>query len=363
MDHPERKEEEMMSYIDIGGVSLIRVAAKNHERVTVIVDLPTMPASELPSIRNLALMPRFDGRWHNKAFITPAVTTVTSCPILDKINRPKDSNPIFAFRTYHMNLMKKQSLRYGENKHQQAALYVSERSDRGVLASDRNPTPGEASSFNNLLDASAVTLIQRLPAPACAIVKHINPCGVGVAQDPTTAYTRALSANPQAAFGGVIAIHAPLDETTLNTILEQQFVEVIIAPDVTPAVLDLAKTKPNLRVLTCNINHPSIRSAITTFGGTVDSGKQTHCLMTRKGWQVVTPSAPSTQQQQALTLAWQVVKSVKSNAIVLATPTQTIGIGAGQMSRIDSTRMAIQQAQQFGHDPPAVAASDAFFPF
>ena len=255
-------------------------------------------------------------------------------------------------------------LRYGENPHQHGAFYRDLYPVPGTLATFTQ-LQGKELSFNNLADADAAwECVRQFEAPACVIVKHANPCGVAEAADCAQAYERAYATDPTSAFGGIIAFNATLDAATATAILDRQFVEVLIAPDYEEAALAIAKKKANVRVL--RIPHGDGRNNFDVKR--VGSGllMQTSDIreVTRDELQVVSKRAPSPAELDDLLFAWRVAKYVKSNAIVYAKDGRTVGIGAGQMSRVVSARIAAMKAEEAGLQVPGSAmASDAFFPF
>jgi phosphoribosylaminoimidazolecarboxamide formyltransferase/IMP cyclohydrolase len=266
--------------------------------------------------------------------------------------------------TFMPGFAKEHELAYGENPHQSAAYY-SERGARMHLLSRVDQLHGRELSFNNLNDLSAARLVAReFELPACVIVKHANPCGVAVAGSVEQAYDRALAADPLSAYGGVIVLNRPVTET-LGEQLAQQFVEVLFAPGFDPAALELLKNKPATRILEDRerrLSNPGERDYRRVLGGLLVQERDSE-IDDRDTMDVVCGS-PSEMAWGDLLFAWRVCKHVTSNAIVLAHDLQTIGIGAGQMSRVDAVRIALEKAREHGHQTAgAVLASDAFFPF
>jgi phosphoribosylaminoimidazolecarboxamide formyltransferase/IMP cyclohydrolase len=257
-------------------------------------------------------------------------------------------------------------LRYGENPHQRAAVYSLGISRAGTIGAARQ-VQGKALSYNNLLDAdAALECVKQFAEPACVIVKHANPCGVATADDILDAYRRAHATDPVSAFGGIIAFNRPLDPDTAATILKRQFVEVLVAPSLAPGAEEVLATKPNIRALVTGRWHdaPIGTIQLRSIGGAllvqdVDAGE-----IDPADVKVVSRRAPTEREMKDLMFAWKVVRFVKSNAIVFCKDTTTIGIGAGQMSRIYSTRIATIKAADAGLAVKgSVMASDAFFPF
>jgi phosphoribosylaminoimidazolecarboxamide formyltransferase/IMP cyclohydrolase len=262
----------------------------------------------------------------------------------------------------------RQALRYGENPHQRAAFYVDPEPPAGCIATARQ-LQGKELSFNNLADSdAALDCASAFDAPACVIVKHANPCGVAEADDIVRAYERAYATDPTSAFGGIIAFNRPLTAVASRAIIARQFVEVIIAPSIEPAALEVLKDKPQIRVLESGTwdatPAPQLDYKRVTGGLLVQDRDLTRAPLDIAALKVVTKRAPTEQQLTDLRFAWRVVTAVKSNAIVYAREQMTIGIGAGQMSRVVSARIAALKAADEGLEVvDSVMASDAFFPF
>ncbi|HPA02119.1 MAG TPA: bifunctional phosphoribosylaminoimidazolecarboxamide formyltransferase/IMP cyclohydrolase, partial [Chiayiivirga sp.] len=256
-------------------------------------------------------------------------------------------------------------LRYGENPHQQAAFYRDLHPAPGSLATFTQ-LQGKELSYNNIADSDAAwECVRQFELPACVIVKHANPCGVAVAADPGAAYERAYATDPTSAFGGILAFNRRLDAATVQTILERQFVEVLLAPDYEPAALEIAAKKANVRVLRIPLAPASCGFIDTKrVGSGLLMQTADDRIVTREELKVVSRRAPTEAQVRDLLFAWKVAKFVKSNAIVYAKDEQTVGVGAGQMSRVYSARIAGIKAQDAGLAVQgSVMASDAFFPF
>jgi phosphoribosylaminoimidazolecarboxamide formyltransferase/IMP cyclohydrolase len=255
-------------------------------------------------------------------------------------------------------------MRYGENPHQKAAFFVEHNAPAGSIANARQ-IQGKELSYNNIADTDAALecVKQFTDGPACVIVKHANPCGVAIGPDMVTAYDRAYSTDPESAFGGIIAFNGELDGHTARTIIERQFVEVIIAPKVSEEAIDVVSEKKNVRLLECGQWEGSVE--------TLDFKKVNGGLLVQSSDQllyndlkVVTQRQPTEQEMADLIFSWRVAKFVKSNAIVYGREDMTIGVGAGQMSRVNSARIAAIKAEQAGLKVEgSVMASDAFFPF
>ena len=266
-------------------------------------------------------------------------------------------------RTLNLHYQHAQSMRYGENPHQAAAFYVDRDLREPSVASARQ-LQGKALSFNNIADTdAALECVKQFEQPACVIVKHANPCGVAVADNIFSAYERAFSTDPESAFGGIIAFNRELDADTASRIVEQQFVEVIIAPSVSEHAIGVVASKENLRLLACGEWGEAVtRLDYKHVNGGVLVQDADQALY--KDLQVVSENKPDENQLRDLVFAWQVAKFVKSNAIIYASEQMTIGVGAGQMSRINSARIAGIKAEHAGLKVSgSVMASDAFFPF
>lgn len=342
---------EAQEQIDIGGVALLRAAAKNFPAVLVLVDpadydavLAGLRAGEVPLAERQRLAA--------KAFAHTAEYDATIAAYLRTEPLP-DVLPL-AWRKY-------QPLRYGENPHQAAALY----GDFGTFFQQLH---GKELSYNNILDtAAAQELIEEFPAAegaAVAIIKHTNPCGVAIGHNLRSAWEAAFATDREAPFGGIIAVNRPVDLAFAEAVNEI-FSEIIIAPEFMPDALELLQRKKNRRLLR---SLRPVTSAgnwqIRSVPGGVLVQEPDHAPLAQEEWRVVTKRAPTDAEAAALRFGWRVVKHVKSNAIVYAAADRTLGIGAGQMSRVDSSRLAVWKAQQAGLDlRGSVVASDALFPF
>ncbi len=356
---PDCSFADAIENIDIGGPAMLRAAAKNHGRVLVIVDPADYP-SVIQALRNddAEQLERLRLVLATKAF---AHTAEYDSAIADYLSQRIE--PTAFPETLRMSFERAQQLRYGENPHQAAAFYRSATPPAGSLASARL-LQGKALSYNNLADAdAALQCVRAFQTCACVIVKHANPCGVALGDTPLAAYERAFQTDPTSAFGGIIAFNREVDEATAAAILARQFVEVLIAPAVSDKAQAELGRKKNVRVLMTGPHSdadtsPQLKSV---SGGLL---VQDPDLAEPVEMQVVTASAPTDQQWLDLRFAWRVVKQVKSNAIVFCANQQTLGIGAGQMSRVVSTRIAAMKAGDEGLDiAGCVMASDAFFPF
>ncbi|MFI4954300.1 MAG: bifunctional phosphoribosylaminoimidazolecarboxamide formyltransferase/IMP cyclohydrolase [Gammaproteobacteria bacterium] len=362
---PDCTYEQAVEQIDVGGPAMLRAAAKNHKAVTVIID-PQDYALVLSEIQQNNGHVPFSTRQQlaQKAFAYTARYDGMIAEYLAQQLSPLTAIPSQLPETLTLNLHQTQSLRYGENPQQAAALY----STQANHAEPWQLRQGKPLSFNNLVDADVAWCCVKTfnPAPACVIVKHANPCGVAVGTSLIAAYQLAFATDKTSAFGGIIAFNQTVDAATCHTILEQQFVEVIIAPDFTTDALDVLKTKPNIRALA--VNNPSAALAFPYDIKCLSNGLLLQELdqvpFHRDSCRVVTTRVPSAEEWQDLVFAWQVVKWVKSNAIVYAKDQRTIGIGAGQTSRVCSAEFGILKAAQAELSVNgAVVASDAFYPF
>ncbi len=357
--------------IDIGGPTMVRSAAKNHEFVSIVTNPAdyAMVLAELEENKQISDKTRFD--LAVKAFEHTAHYDGMIANFLGSRLQDFDKPEKFP-RTFNVQMDKAQDLRYGENPHQQASFYVEKPPVNGQLEASiatARQLQGKELSYNNIADTdAALECVKSFDAPACVIVKHANPCGVAVDADLTQAYQKAFATDPESAFGGIIAFNRELDVKTAKTIVEQQFVEVIIAPSVADGVLDITKTKKNVRVLVCGaLPKPNERQAQLDFkrvtGGLLVQDQDLG-LITLDDLKVVTKIQPTQEQLEDLLFTWKVAKYVKSNAIVYGKDKRTIGVGAGQMSRVNSARIAGIKAEHAGLSTVgAVMASDAFFPF
>ena len=363
--------EDAIENIDIGGPAMIRAASKNHDGVAVCVS-PDDYDDVLGKLRGDGLALEDRRRLAAKAY---AYTAGYDTAITKYLSNSLGDDILGGRFLYSGELSER--LRYGETPHQAAAFSVDQQPSPGSLATARQ-LQGKALSYNNIADSdAALECVRQFEAPACVIVKHANPCGVAVAADILGAYERAFSTDPTSAFGGIIAFNRPLDSKTAATIIDKQFVEVIIAPSVEAGALEACAAKKNVRVLDVGDwsagggsrpeGTPPATSAAFDFkkvsGGllvqTADSGR-----ITEADLRVVTEKAPTPQQIQDMLFAWTVVKYVKSNAIIFCKDSMTVGIGAGQMSRVYSTKIAAIKAADEGLAVEgSVMASDAFFPF
>ncbi len=361
---PNCTYEDAIENIDIGGPAMVRAAAKNHDRVAIVVD-PQDYAVVLDE------MTKHDGtvtletrkRLAAKAYAHTAAYDAMVASYLEKAASGA-SAPRYT-DTLHLQFSKRIDLRYGENPHQSAAFYTSPDA-RGASVGSAKQLQGKALSYNNIADSdTAFECVRQFDAPACVIVKHANPCGVAVASDTLAAYDKAYKTDPTSAFGGIIAFNRPLNAATARAIVERQFVEVIIAPEIEQEALEVCARKENIRVLTTDGLAPSgAREEYRSVNGGLLVQTRDEGMVAKSDLKIVTKRQPTSEELEDLLFAWQVCKYVKSNAIVYAKDGATIGVGAGQMSRVVSSRIAAMKAKDEGLTVAgAVMASDAFFPF
>ncbi|MEM6640672.1 MAG: bifunctional phosphoribosylaminoimidazolecarboxamide formyltransferase/IMP cyclohydrolase [Pseudomonadota bacterium] len=348
--------------IDIGGPAMVRAAAKNHAHVCVVTD-PADYAEVADALAAGTVDAPMRLRLAQKAFQHVAQYDAAISQYLAGQLGDDDS----AFPSVHTeSYVKHSDLRYGENPHQSAAFYVSTQPETAVLGSAQL-LQGKAMSYNNIADAdAALECVKQFDQPACVIVKHANPCGVAEDADILSAYRRAHSTDATSAFGGIIAFNRDLDGATAKAIVDQQFVEVIIAPDVDNDARVVLAGKANVRVLTTGHWDASPVPSLHTHkvGGGLLVQDRDIAMVNPDDLKTVTERAPDERELQDLMFAWRVCKFVKSNAIIFAKDSMTIGVGAGQMSRVYSTRVAAIKAADAGLTVSgSVMASDAFFPF
>ncbi|HEX9810897.1 MAG TPA: bifunctional phosphoribosylaminoimidazolecarboxamide formyltransferase/IMP cyclohydrolase [Burkholderiales bacterium] len=351
--------------IDIGGPTLLRAAAKNHASVTVAVDAGDYAAilEEMEAHEN-AVTDATRFRLAVKAFEHTARYDGAIANYLGALDADKKLGDFP--HTLNRQFVRAAALRYGENPHQRAAFYVEPDPPTGTIAAARQ-LQGKELSFNNIADTdAALECVKSFEQPACVIVKHANPCGVAVAGSIGAAYEHAYATDPTSAFGGIIAFNRALDADTVKAILDRQFVEVVVAPRIDAAAQAVLKTKGNVRVLACG-DWPPKPAASWDFkrvtGGLLVQDADL-AVTRQEDLKVVTRRAPSAAETRDLLFAWRVVKFVKSNAIVFCRDNHTIGVGAGQMSRVYSARIAAIKAKDAGLEVRgSVMASDAFFPF
>ena len=370
---PDCSLPDAIENIDIGGPTMVRSAAKNHKDVAIVVNADDY-SSILDSLKQggLTYAQRFDLAL--KAFEHTAAYDGMIANYLGTIEQTRDTlsteeRSTFP-RTFNSQFIKAQDMRYGENPHQAAAFYKEATPAEASIAT-ATQLQGKELSYNNVADTdAALECVKSFTKPACVIVKHANPCGVAVVPDAEggirQAYELAYATDSESAFGGIIAFNRELDGDTAKAIVDRQFVEVIIAPRISVAAREVVAAKANVRLLECG-DWASERLADWDFkrvnGGLLVQSRDIG-MITAEDLKVVAQRAPTEQEINDLVFAWKVAKYVKSNAIVYASKRQTVGIGAGQMSRVNSARIAAIKAEHAGLQVPgAVMASDAFFPF
>lgn len=366
--------ENAIENIDIGGPTMVRAAAKNHKDVTIVVnaeDYSRVLAEMDANNDSLTYQTRFDlaiaAYEHTAAYdgmianyfgkMLPAYGTKDE----DVSSTNKNKFP----RTVNSQFIKKQDLRYGENSHQDAAFYI-EANPEEASVSTASQIQGKALSYNNIADTdSALECVKEFAEPACVIVKHANPCGVAIGENILAAYEGAYTTDPTSAFGGIIAFNRELDADTAEAIVSRQFVEVIIAPSISDAAAQIVAAKPNVRLLECGqwdtqttgVDYKRVNGGLLVQDR--DQGKVAVADL-----KVVTKRQPTEDEMRDLQFCWKVAKFVKSNAIVYVKNSSTIGVGAGQMSRVYSAKVAgIKAADENLEVKGSVMASDAFFPF
>jgi phosphoribosylaminoimidazolecarboxamide formyltransferase/IMP cyclohydrolase len=351
--------------IDIGGPTMLRAAAKNHADVTVVID----PVDYARVIEQLEANGGVDDATRfDLAVKTFEHTAHYDGAIANYLGKRTQGEALSDFpRTFNRQFEQKQAMRYGENPHQKAAFYTENNAESGTISSAIQ-LQGKALSYNNIADTdAALECVKAFPeSPACVIVKHANPCGVATAGSLLEAYDLAYATDPTSAFGGIIAFNQELDADTAQAIIDRQFVEVIIAPAISEAAKEVVANKANVRLLDCGpfVEDPMQALDFKRVNGGLLVQDRDDALVTVNDLKVVTETVPTEAQLQDLLFAWRVAKFVKSNAIVYAKDQQTVGIGAGQMSRVVSSRIAGIKAEDAGLTVPgAVMASDAFFPF
>ncbi len=355
--------EDAIENIDIGGPTMVRAAAKNHPHVAIVTD-PADYSIVLDEMRAnkgaVSDATRFE--LAKKAFSHTAAYDSAISNYLTAINADGTRSAYPA--QINFNFAKVQDMRYGENPHQSAAFYRDLNAGQGGIA-DYTQVQGKELSYNNVGDADAAwECVKTFEQPACVIVKHANPCGVAIADTPLNAYQLAYTTDTTSAFGGIIAFNRELDEATAAQIVANQFVEVIIAPSASEAALKITASKQNVRVLTVPLSFSANQFDFKRVSGGLLVQSPDTLNVQASQLRVVSKAQPSAAQLQDLLFAWRVAKYVKSNAIVFCKNGQTLGVGAGQMSRVDSTRIAAIKAKNAGLSLiGSVVASDAFFPF
>ncbi|EJN8561689.1 bifunctional phosphoribosylaminoimidazolecarboxamide formyltransferase/IMP cyclohydrolase [Vibrio alginolyticus] len=357
--------------IDIGGPTMVRSAAKNHKDVTIVVNahdydrvIAEMDANE----KSLTLETRFDlaiAAFEHTASYDGMIANYfgTKVPSYGE-NKEGDEESKFP-RTFNQQFEKKQDMRYGENSHQAAAFYVEANPQEASVSTARQ-IQGKALSYNNIADTdAALECVKEFNEPACVIVKHANPCGVALGKDILEAYNRAYQTDPTSAFGGIIAFNQELDAETATAIVERQFVEVIIAPSVSAEAIEVVAAKKNVRLLECGEwTTKTTGFDVKRVNGGLLVQDRDQGMVSLDDLKVVSKRQPTEEELKDALFCWKVAKYVKSNAIVYSKSDMTIGVGAGQMSRVYSAKIAgIKAADEGLQVEGCVMASDAFFPF
>jgi phosphoribosylaminoimidazolecarboxamide formyltransferase/IMP cyclohydrolase len=358
--------------IDIGGPTMVRAAAKNHKDVTIVVnasDYDRVLAEMNTNNDSLTYQTRFDlaiAAYEHTAAYDGMIANYFGkmLPAYGKETATEMQDNQFP-RTINSQFIKKEDLRYGENSHQNAAFYV-EANPEEASVSTATQLQGKALSYNNIADTdAALECVKEFQEPACVIVKHANPCGVSIGDNILAAYEGAYRTDPTSAFGGIIAFNRELDADTAEAIVSRQFVEVIIAPSISDAAAQIVAAKPNLRLLECGQwDTTTTELDIKRVNGGLLVQDRDQGKVASDELKVVTKRQPTEDEMRDLQFCWKVAKYVKSNAIVYVKNSMTIGVGAGQMSRVYSAKVAgIKAADENLEVKGSVMASDAFFPF
>ncbi|MEI5640525.1 MULTISPECIES: bifunctional phosphoribosylaminoimidazolecarboxamide formyltransferase/IMP cyclohydrolase [unclassified Pseudoalteromonas] len=361
--------EDAIENIDIGGPTMVRAAAKNHKDVTIVVNakdygrvINEMKANQ----GSTTYKTRFDlaiAAYEHTAQYDGMIANYFGKMVPDHTEEAAEETKFP--RTINMQFTKKQDMRYGENSHQDAAFYVENDIEEASVATAKQ-LQGKALSYNNIADTdAALECVKEFEQPACVIVKHANPCGVAVDDNILAAYDRAFKTDPTSAFGGIIAFNRELDGDTAEAIVARQFVEVIIAPSISEEAAQIVAAKKNVRLLECGQwSTKTTGTDIKRVNGGILVQDRDQGMVGLDDLKVVSKRQPTEQELKDLLFCWKVAKFVKSNAIVYARDGMTIGVGAGQMSRVYSAKIAgIKAADENLEVPGSVMASDAFFPF
>lgn len=351
--------EDIVENIDIGGPAMVRASAKNYKFVTIITDPSDYEKVILELKQNKEVSLSTKKYLSVKAFRhTAFYDSIVFSVLAEKFDVRED------FPTeISIPLRKLSQLRYGENPHQKACLYINPLEENGLSTSNWQILHGKEMSYNNYLDAdSALNLIKEFEEPACVIVKHNNPCGVSVESDILSAYKKALSTDPKSAFGGIVAVNRTVDKNLAENLTEI-FLEVVLAPDFAQEAFEILKTKKNLRIIkVLNFEKPALGKDYKRVSGGLliqDRDKELYEKL-----EVKTKLYPTQEQIEDMIFAYKVVKHLKSNAVVIVKDKATLGIGTGQTSRVDSLETAVKKAKEFGFNlEGSVLASEAFFPF
>ncbi|GAA0302456.1 phosphoribosylaminoimidazolecarboxamide formyltransferase/IMP cyclohydrolase [Gracilibacillus halotolerans] len=351
---PNVTEEDAIENIDIGGPTMLRAAAKNFRDVTVVVD-PEDYDEVLAAMKKDQPSLELRKQLAAKVYRHTANYDAMIANYFVEITEEKDPE------TYTSTFEKVQSLRYGENPHQQAAFY-KEGNVQGASIANAKQLHGKELSYNNIQDANAALeiVLEFADQPAAVAVKHMNPCGVGIGETLEAAFQKAYDADPVSIFGGIVALNREVDANTAN-ILKDIFLEIVIAPGFTTEALEILTVKKNIRLLETpmTVNEKDSKKVVSVIGGLLVQDRDNGTI-TADEVEVVTDRKPTDAELKELLFAWKVVKHVKSNAIVVAKEDQTLGVGAGQMNRVGAARIAFEQAGEKAQG--AVMASDAFFP-
>lgn len=361
--NPDCSLQDAIENIDIGGPTMVRAAAKNHNDVNIVVN-----SSDYDEI--LAEMANNNGATSYETRFDLAIKAYEHTAAYDGAianyfgHRVPGGNEHFP-RTFNTQFSKAQDMRYGENSHQNSAFYLEKNPAAGSIATAKQ-LQGKDLSYNNIADTdAALECVKQFDEPACVIVKHANPCGVAIADDIASAYNLAFDTDSESAFGGIIAFNRELDAQTAKAICDRQFVEVIIAPSISEAARSAVAEKKNVRLLECGVwgkQQPDY-DLKRVNGGLLVQDRDLG-FITASDLQIVSKRQPDAEEIRDLLFTWKVAKFVKSNAIVYGSGGRTIGVGAGQMSRINSARIAGIKAEHAGLQVKgSVMASDAFFPF
>ncbi|MDV2582627.1 bifunctional phosphoribosylaminoimidazolecarboxamide formyltransferase/IMP cyclohydrolase [Alkalibacillus haloalkaliphilus] len=344
--------EDAIENIDIGGPAMLRAAAKNHQDVTVVVD-PADYDTVVDHLKDSISLEELNRRLAAKVYRHTAQYDALVANYLTK--EAEEKFPETKTVTYE----RQQTLRYGENPHQSAAFYKQPFAEDSSLV-NANQLHGKELSYNNIQDAdSALTIVKEFDEPAAVAVKHTNPCGVGIGHTLKEAYDRAYNADPVSIFGGIVAFNREVDEVVAQD-LSQIFLEIVIAPSFTEEALNILTQKKNIRLLQVPVHRGEPQEKLSTVSGGLLIQDEDRYVASDMQYDVVTDREPSDEEWTNMKFAWKVMKHVKSNAILLATEKQTIGVGAGQMNRVGAANIAIEQAGEKAKG--AVMASDAFFP-
>jgi phosphoribosylaminoimidazolecarboxamide formyltransferase/IMP cyclohydrolase len=355
--------EEAIENIDIGGPTMVRAAAKNHAFVNIVVNAGDYAAilDELKANGGAtSRATRFD-----LAIKAYEHTAAYDGAIANYFGRLVPGGSETFPRTFNIQLRKQQEMRYGENPHQLSAFYVEGKPAEASISTAKQ-LQGKELSYNNIADTdAALECVKQFEEPACVIVKHANPCGVSVAETIGEAYDLAFATDTESAFGGIIAFNRELDAATARTIVDRQFVEVIIAPSVAAGVGEIVAAKKNVRLLVCGQwDQPQAAWDYKRVNGGLLVQERDLGMVGAADLRIVSRRQPTAEEIRDLLFTWKVAKFVKSNAIVYGRGGRTIGVGAGQMSRVNSARIAAIKAEHAGLEVKgAVMASDAFFPF